>query len=138
MILNFWIEWALQRVVGLVCTCSLAWCACYLYLVDTVVISSCNRDMDHVGRGRVWDHTTSSSCWPDRLLCFRDWVPTQKLRSPLLRTQSYQRFSLSSLSRSEYGCTCSVYCQEFYVSNFCLPVSFNFIFLNRLQSDFVM
>ena len=57
-----------------------------------------------------------------------------EVRSPLLRVQSYQRFSLLSLgSRSEYGFGCFACCQEFRLSNFWLPGAFSFIFRGRFQ-----
>ena len=68
---------------------------------------------------------------------------TQKLRSSLLRTQSYQRFSFISWRRLNYSFACSGHWQELCrlisdSSNFCLFDSFDFISPNPMSSESAM
>lgn len=57
---------------------------------------------------------------------------TQKVKSPLLRTQNCERFSLLSLDWSEYSHPCFDQGQDFFFlfSNVYLPGQFNFIVPN--------
>ena len=61
------------------------------------------------------------------------WV--QKISFPFMETAELSKvFSFKVWGRSEYSHAYFTYCQEFFLSNFCLPGSLSFVFPSPLQT----